>query len=151
MQVTVHKWSDLDDGTRARLLSRSEQAIEALADVVTDIVRGVRSGGDEALREFTARFDRVELGDLPLRVTPDEFEEGIREVPDAVRIAIDYAVENVRRTHERQRPPAFQMIETRPGIRSGERAIPLGSVGLYVPRGRGRRGCRDSAESERKD
>jgi len=137
MQLTVHKWSNLDDGTRARLLSRSEQGIEALADVVTDIVQGVRLRGDEALREFTARFDRVELGDLPLRVTPAEFEEGIREVPDVVRTAIDYAVENVRRTHERQRPPAFEMEETRPGIRSGERAVPLGSVGLYVPRGRG--------------
>ncbi len=137
MQVTVHQWSDLDGATRSRLLSRSEQKIEALAEAVAEIVQKVRLRGDEALRDFTERFDGVDLGDLPLRVTPEEFDEGIKTLPGDVRSAIDYAVENVRRIHERQRPPAFQMEETRPGIYSGERAIPLQSVGLYVPRGRG--------------
>ncbi len=137
MQVTVHQWSDLDGATRSRLLSRSERKIEALAHAVTEIVEEVRVRGDGALRDFTSQFDGTELGDLPLRVAPEEFEEGIRVLPGDIRSAIDYAVENVRRTHERQRPPAFQMEETRPGIRSGERAIPLQSVGLYVPRGRG--------------
>ena len=137
MQITIHKWSDLDGAARSRLLSRSEQKIEALVGTVSQIVHAVRMRGDEALRDFTARFDEADLGDLPLRVTPAEFEEGVGNVPHDVRSAIDYAIENVRRTHERQRPPTFQMEETRPGIRTGERAIPLQSVGLYVPRGRG--------------
>ena len=137
MQIVIHQWSTLDETIRARFLARSERGIDALLGTVTEIVEAVRTRGDQALRDFTARFDGAELGDLPLRVTPPEFEEALELLPGDLRAAIDYAVGNVQTTHERQRPPVFQMKETRPGVRSGERFVPLDSVGLYVPRGRG--------------
>jgi histidinol dehydrogenase len=137
MQLFIHQWNSLDQKTRTRLLERSEQGIESLAGAVAGIVDEVRTGGDEALRELTARFDRVGLGSAPLRVTTEEFDEGMDILQPEVRAAIDYAVENVRLTHERQRHPTFRMEETRPGVRSGERWVPVESVGLYVPHGRG--------------
>ncbi|WP_455382302.1 histidinol dehydrogenase, partial [Salinispira pacifica] len=55
----------------------------------------------------------------------------------AVRSALDYAIENVTRFHEVQLPHGIALNEVRAGILAGERARPIDSAGLYVPRGRG--------------
>lgn len=137
MQVQIHQWSALDPETRARLLSRSETAISELIEPVSRIVSDVMERGDNALREFTARFDGVELSADAIRVSEEDVSTGIKSLPAHVRKSIDYAIENVRKTHERQRPPAFSLEEVRPGVSNGERHVPIDSVGLYVPRGRG--------------
>jgi histidinol dehydrogenase len=95
----------------------------------------VRDRGDEALLEYTRRFDRV---DLPrLRVRPEELDEAAGALDTELKEAIEYAVENIRSHHVEQRPEPSWTKEIRPGITSGERWTPIASAGLYVPRGKG--------------
>lgn len=72
-----------------------------------------------------------------MRVSEEEFAKARASLSAEVRAALEYAVENVRRFHEHQRPQGLLLTETRPGVYAGERAGAIRSVGLYVPRGRG--------------
>ena len=88
---------------------------------VPEIVEDVRVRGDEALREWSERFDGVP----PARAVSDG------DIPvDALRALAD----RVRRWHEAQRPQDVE-LEVEPGVRLERRWVPLGSVGVYVPRG----------------
>jgi histidinol dehydrogenase len=88
---------------------------------VAEIVADVRARGDEALAEWASELDGV----APVRAEP---EVGLPE--DAVLALAD----RVRRWHEAQRPADLQ-LEIEPGVELERRWVPLGSVGIYVPRG----------------
>lgn len=137
MQVAMRRWSSLAREERNEILLRSEQDIASVRDAVQSVIAEVRRTGDRALRELTERFDRVDLTDRPLRVQPEEFDAAERALSQEVRDAIDFCVDNVRRFHAEQVPGSLDLREVRPGIYAGERATPIESVGLYVPRGRG--------------
>src|SRR5690349_6759273 len=72
--IHVYEISKLDAAQRARLLRRAEIEIDDLIEYVRPIVRAVRERGDEALIEFMARFDHVQLTPDRLRVSRDEIE-----------------------------------------------------------------------------
>lgn len=139
MDVSINfwKWSELDADTRRRVLSRSEQDISSAVEVVRPIVEAVRQEGDAALLRYTEKFEGAKLSPDSLRVSEDEFAETERSLDVALKTAIERAVENVRVFHAAQVPSAMEMIEVRPGLIAGERALPVDSCGLYVPRGRG--------------
>ncbi len=137
MEIAIQQWNLLTEKQRHRYLARSEADIADVSAGVQQIVDSVRERGDEAVRESTLRFDRVDLAGKPLEVQAQESEIAIQSLDPKVRAAIDYAIENVRRFHEVQMPRAIALTEVRPGILAGERARPISSVGLYVPRGRG--------------
>lgn len=105
--------------------------------VVQPIVKAVRQRGDEAVFQYTKEFEHADIRREGLVVDSGEVESAADRIDDAVRDAIDYAIDNVRSFHRRQLPAPFEMIEVRPGIKAGERATPIDSVALYVPRGRG--------------
>ena len=88
---------------------------------VAAIVSDVRARGDVALREWALRLDGVE----PARAIPGS------GLPEAAVLAL---ADNVRRWHEAQRPSDVR-LEVRPGVELERRWLPLGSVGIYVPRG----------------
>ena len=54
-----------------------------------------------------------------------------------MKSALEYAIANIRKFHETQKPASMNFDEIRPGLFAGEKAIPIESAGLYVPRGRG--------------
>jgi len=137
MQIPIQRWSTMSRADRKKTLLRSEQDIAKVREAVESVIEGVRSGGDRALRELTAKFDRVELGDKPLRVSAVEMDRASESLGEEVRRALEFAVDNVRRFHTGQVPNGLDLREVRPGIYAGERATPIESVGLYVPRGRG--------------
>jgi histidinol dehydrogenase len=118
-------------------MRRSEADIAALDDYVRPLIQRVRTEGDKAVRALTKEFDKVDLRDLPLRATPQEFDAARKRLPADVMAAIEVAVRNIRRGHEDQLGP--KRIETKiaPGVTIGERTLPLATVGLYVPRGKG--------------
>ena len=106
-----------------------------VTDIVSGIIADVRARGDEALREYTARFDGVQLDDL--QVTQAELEYAMQDVdPDFVRILRD-AADNIRAFHQNQLREGFEMrdIPGRPGVVMGQRVIPIQKAGLYVPGG----------------
>ena len=104
------------------------------SDIVQVMLARMKEGGEDAVREYTAKLDGWE-GDIV--VTPDQVEEASRRVPDALKVEIQYAHDNIRRFADAQRLSAQDFeIELRPGLIAGQRQIPLSAAGAYVPGGR---------------
>ena len=135
--IHFYALATLDDSQRKRLLRRAETQIDELTERVRPIVQAVRERGDEALIEFTARFDRVQLPPEELRVGHDEIEQAHHALDPSVYAAIQHAIRNVRTFHERQMPHEQWFTQVAPGVLAGEKITPITSVGLYVPRGKG--------------
>ena len=107
-----------------------------LRDAVAGILRDVRARGDEALLEYTARFDGFQAPDAPeLRIGVDRLEEAARSIDPDLLGSLHAAAENIRRFHEKQREHGFLEIEADGSI-LGQRVAPLRRVGIYVPGGR---------------
>ena len=137
MQIRIIDWNELSEDERARVMRRSEQEIRELVPKIAPIVEAVRTGGDQAVLEFTRTLDHADLSGRSLSVSENEREAAIEGLDKRVRAAIDYAISNVERFHQRQAVHDLPVQEVARGIAVGERVHPLDSVGLYVPRGRG--------------
>ena len=127
------EWKQLDASERASVLRRPSQVTAPeTAAAVAEILDVVRSKGDAALHDYTARFDRVELEDFA--VTSAEFATAEANLPPNLRAAIIEAASRIRRFHEAGMSGEFT-IDTAAGVHCGRilRAIPR--VGLYVPAG----------------
>src|SRR5439155_22769691 len=135
--IHFYELSTMNASQRQHLLRRAELQIEELTERVRPIIQAVRERGDEALVEFTARFDHVQLSPDRLRVGQDEIEQAHELLDPAVREAIEHAIRNVRTFHERQVPHEQWLTQVAPGVMAGEKITPITSVGLYVPRGKG--------------
>ena len=99
---------------------------------VTEILAQVAARGDEALREYTLRFDKAELTEL--EVTDAEIDEAFAAVePEFVEI-LRQAAANIRAFHEKQRRNSF-VVADQPGVVLGQKIVPIQKVGLYVPGG----------------
>jgi histidinol dehydrogenase len=92
----------------------------------------VRREGDAALLALTEQFDGVRLE--ALRVTPQEFAHADRAMTPDQHAAIERAIDNIRRFHAAQLPPALR-VETSPGVVCERLSVPIHAVGLYVPAG----------------
>ena len=99
---------------------------------VTEILAQVAARGDEALREYTLRFDKADLTNL--EVTEAEIDEAFTAVePEFVEI-LRQAAANIRTFHEKQRRNSF-VVADQPGVVLGQKIVPIQKVGLYVPGG----------------
>lgn len=99
---------------------------------VAGIIADVRARGDEALFEYTRRFDKAELSSL--RVTKEEIDEALAAVGDEFLGILRRAAANIRKFHERQVRNSF-ILNDEDGIVIGQKIIPLDRAGLYVPGG----------------
>ena len=103
-----------------------------VTDTVAEILRNVRERGDEAVREYTEKFDHAKPESLT--VTPAEMQEALDSVdPDFLRI-LKRAAENIRKFHSRQVRNSF-ILNDEDGILMGQKVIPVDRAGLYVPGG----------------
>lgn len=106
------------------------------ADVVESaraIVDDVRQRGDDAVREYTERFDGVSLADY--RVTDEELEEAVESVDDTVRDALAVAALSIEDFHRRGLPQSW-FAAREDGAIVGQQVTPIRRVGIYVPGGR---------------
>ena len=99
----------------------------------TNIVEDVRTRGDEALREYTAKFDGVEMEQF--RVSQEAIDEALAKVDSKVAAAIKHAAKQIRDFHERQKQQGWFTLRE-DGALVGAKIEPLDSVGIYVPGGR---------------
>jgi sulfopropanediol 3-dehydrogenase len=107
----------------------------AVGDVVTEILDAVRERGDDALREYSSSLDSWEPESFLL--STEERERLVARVPDDVIEDTRFCQDQVRRFAEAQRATVQDFeVETLPGVRLGQRNIPVNSVGAYVPGGR---------------
>jgi len=120
----------------AALLAYEPSADAEIERVVAQILRDVRERGDEALLEYTRRFDRVSPASAAaLELPRAELGAALAALPLAQREALETAAGRVRRYHEHQRLQSWSFTEA-DGTRLGQRVTPLDRAGLYVPGGK---------------
>ena len=102
-------------------------------DAARRIVEDVHDRGDEALLEYTERFDGVRPDHI--RVPAEEIEQARRELSEDLEESFRVAVENVRTFHKRELDRSWEM--SRDGATTGQRVRPLRRAGVYVPGGHG--------------
>lgn len=115
-----------------QLMKRAVNDTTELKESVAGIIEKVRTQGDEALREFCLKFDDVNLNKL--KVSTSEIDEADDIVSHQLKRAISVAAKNIAKFHKAQRMEEI-IVETTPGVMCTQRAIPISSVGLYVPGG----------------
>lgn len=99
------------------------------------IVEDVRERGDDAVLEYTARFDHLPAEKLSdLVITAEEMREALESLPEEQRFAIEEAARRIRVFHENQLEKSFSVCDEY-GNTLGQRVTPVDSVGLYVPGG----------------
>jgi histidinol dehydrogenase len=116
------------------LLPRPDLASQAPVAEVRAILAAVRSRGDEAVREYTKRFDGADVG--ALRVPPEELEAALGRIDSDLRTALRAAHASIEAFH-RWRPTPLSSYE-RDGIGIEHLELPVSRAGVYVPGGRAR-------------
>jgi histidinol dehydrogenase len=131
--MKIFDWNKLDSGGKRAALARpAPETRQDILNSAREIVETVRRDGDEALRAYTRKFDRVELKDLA--VSREEFAAARQTLKPEQTAAIKRAIENVRVFHKAQLPGELS-LETMPGVRCERVIRPISAVGLYVPAG----------------
>jgi histidinol dehydrogenase len=102
---------------------------------VRKIIDDVARRGDDALLDYTRRFDGVKIERGALRVSRDDLREGAKGVGEEVSRALDVAIERVRAFHEREVIVDWEFTDSL-GNKLGKRRFPLERAGIYVPGGK---------------
>lgn len=116
----------------ANILKRPTQEKANLEAIVAEVFNEIKTKGDVALKEYTAKFDGVELDEL--LVSKEELEEAIAVVPNELKAAIDNAAQNIFNFHKVQESKE-ERVETQPGVECWRKTTPIEKVGLYIPGG----------------
>ena len=135
--MNVYKLSELTEEQKAFIMKRAEIDISEHMQLAKEVSDDIRVRGDEAVLEYTAKFDRVELTKDSIKVKPEEIEEGYKRLDAKTREAIEYAAKNICDFHEKQMPEEMWFTEVDKGLLVGEKTTPIVDVCLYVPRGKG--------------
>ncbi len=135
--MNVYKLSELTEEKRSFIMKRAEIDISGHMQLAREVSDDIRKRGDEAVLEYTAKFDRVTLTKDRIKVKPEEIEDGYNHLDDKTREAIEYAAKNIRNFHEKQMPEEMWFTEVDKGLLVGEKTTPIVDVCLYVPRGKG--------------
>jgi len=117
-----------------RLARRSVGRDAELLQTVGSIIQDVRDRDDDAVIDYTARFDGVELTYADLRVSEEMLRSSAAGVDENFLTALRQAIKNVRTFHKRQVEQSWDFSPS-PGVSLGQRITPLETVGLYVPGG----------------
>lgn len=129
----------LDQNTKMdlleKLLKRSPNSYGKYEQSVREILDAVKERRDQALFEYTQKFDGAQINADNILVTEDEIEEAYSQVdPELVEI-IRRSLNNIRTYHEKQRQ--YSWFDSRPdGTILGQKVTPLARVGVYVPGGK---------------
>ncbi|OBS09094.1 histidinol dehydrogenase [Acidihalobacter prosperus] len=135
----IHRLDSRDTHFAARLdalLAWESVADAAVTATVNEILAAVRTRGDAALLEYTARFDRLNLTcGADLEIPQARLRQALDDIPAAQREALETSAARIRAYAERQRLDSWQYTEA-DGTVLGQQVSPLDRVGLYVPGGK---------------
>jgi sulfopropanediol 3-dehydrogenase len=116
-------------------IQSSDSVEREFQSTVTEIIKHVREEGDDALRYYLKKFDKVDLRDF--KITEDQIIEAKNHLPETLVDDIAFSVERIKSFAERQLETIAEfeqeMVE---GVFLGQRVVPIESVGCYVPGGR---------------
>jgi sulfopropanediol 3-dehydrogenase len=113
----------------------AQEDVQQLQDTVKSILAKVKAEGDSALRYYEKKFDNYEPPSF--RISAEQAAKAASSLPAEVIEELDFAIEQVTAFARAQKDSlsAFE-TEIRPGMRMGQRIIPVDSCGCYVPAGR---------------
>ena len=130
---TIIDWNSCTAEQQRQLLMRPAiSASESITRIVNDILDNVKARGDEALREYSAKFDKTTV--TALKVSAEEIAAASERLSDELKQAMVVAVKNIETFHTAQKLPPVD-VETQPGVRCQQVTRPVASVGLYIPGG----------------
>ncbi len=116
------------------LLAAKREAAADVDEAAAKIIADVRARGDEALAEYSLRFDRINFASASLRVSAGEIDAAMAACPKPALDALEFAHERILSFHRRQ-APKDEMFTDALGVRLGWRWTAIEAVGLYVPGG----------------
>jgi len=139
MSLEIRRLADVTAAQRRRILERARARVFApeVQEAARRALQAVADRGDEAVLEYTARYDGVTLDRSRLAVSPAEFDEARERMPAALVEALRSAIRRARSYNERLRPQSWTE-DLEPGITVGAKFAPLAAVGVYIPSGKGR-------------
>ncbi len=137
MPIRIENYAT-DQGKKSMdsLQDRFALADSNCAQTVTDILDQVRRRGDEAVVEYTRRFDAPELSLEAFKVSKEEFSQAAEAVDNDFMTTLSFAAERIRLFHEREMEDSWMMTRD-DGTITGRLVRPVDSAGLYVPGGQG--------------
>ncbi|MEO9274112.1 histidinol dehydrogenase [Marinomonas sp. 5E14-1] len=139
MNLNIREFSSSTDSFRKELdalLAWDSVSDDSVQSSVANIVEQVRKKGDEAVIEFTNRFDRRNVAAASdLEISRDEMAEAKNRVSKKMVESLEAAAKRVFDYHERQKQPSWQYQEDN-GTVLGQKVTPLDRVGVYVPGGK---------------
>lgn len=120
-----------DENNKNLLLSRCNLNTDSANNTVKEIIENVKLNGDKALKEYTRRFDGVEL--TSLEVSELEIKEAFAAVSKDFIGVLNRSLENIKKFHSMQLRRGFEYRDG--GIIIGQKVTPVSSAGIYVPGG----------------
>jgi histidinol dehydrogenase len=117
-----------------RLLAAKRESAQDVEQTVREILSAVASGGDQALLELSAKFDRIDLTQTGLRVTAAEIDRAEQSCNSEALAALKLARDRIEAYHRRQMPRDERFTDAL-GVEMGAKWTSIEAVGLYVPGG----------------
>ncbi len=137
--LNIKKISTTEDGFQnqlEQLLAWESVSDESVNAVVKEVIKNVRQNGDQALLDYTAKFDRLQLqSGADLEIASTELEAALHRIPAEQKAGLELAAERVRSYHENQLMKSWNYTEA-DGTMLGQQVTALDKVGLYVPGGK---------------
>jgi histidinol dehydrogenase len=117
------------------LLKRSPNNYDSYTEAVNEIIQTVKSKKDQAIFDYTKRFDQADIDTSNIKVTKEEIEEAYTLVESGLVEVIRKALVNIESYHAKQRQNSW--FDSSPnGTILGQKVTPLEKVGVYVPGGK---------------
>ena len=114
------------------IVERPHLDVSQLTATVRSVLDDIKARGDEAVKEYELKFDRVQLESLA--VSQAEMDEAETLVDDDLKAAIQLAHDNIKTFHESEKFVG-QKVSTQPGVTCWQKSVAIEKVGLYIPGG----------------
>lgn len=129
MKITTDSLEKQLANVQKRTAQLTDPKIEA---AVREIIEAVQAKGDAAVRDYTKKFDGVELADF--KISEERIDAAYENIDPKTKEALEVARDNIISFHKKEVEYGFVDTE-KAGVMRGQKVIPLASVGLYVPGG----------------
>lgn len=121
------------DGCLQDYLNTKESSNTNIISIVQEIIRNIRINGDESLKNYTEKFDNVNL--KTFNVSKKEYDDAYKTIDNDFINILKKAIQNIRTFHEKQRVNTFEYTTIKNSI-IGQKVTPIERVALYIPGGK---------------
>jgi histidinol dehydrogenase len=121
------------DGCLNKYLKTKAASSKEVTEIVQEIIENIKSFGDESLRNYTEKFDKILLETF--KVSDEEMRFALKQTDDDFIDILKKAIQNIRVFHKNQKPDAFEYKTLKNSI-IGQKVTPIERVALYIPGGK---------------